>query len=543
MMAVIRSPCDRLNKIALFALLGLFFQQLCLASSSSSTQLALEVSMVASTISPSPNLPFGVPNASFADLFCALTKSIDLSKCWLEDEVNVNLFYYGSHKFTAFSPTDVRQNSAKLLRLRSAHRRLSARSALSTTTRAMAKPQGTTKVVKSEKGTKLKTPGLSEDRVVDSDSESEQKAPKAAAKPADKAKAVEKEKKEKNKTKTAPKKAAIPPPPPPPKVESSDDDEEESDDLDSDDESTASDKEDVSKKAAANGVKRKADDASSSSEEESSSDESLAEAQPATKKAKTQAQPKKTRAVFENEESVQSAPPPKALPLSSIPAKSFVAPKDFAPIDTSKTHSILASNLQGKQIWHITAPSSLPISEIKTVELDAISNGSTVLTHKGSEYTISRDTSKTSTTFSILLPGTEGFSASEIPISQSLNLQQKIVLPKLTSKQARTETGSEAAADVWRTATVNGEGPRPQPKGMRMRYKPPGFGLGEPGLGSDDDEEEGGVSLPKAKKAKKARRESGEAMEGVEMNGKVASKEEKKRAKNAAKAKLAAGSQ
>lgn len=371
---------------------------------------------------------------------------------------------------------------------------------------------------KAAKEKKVKTTGLSEDRIVDSDSEGEQKPAKSPAKPVEKVK------------KTKAKKAATPPPPPPPKkVESSD--EEDSDDLDGDDESTASE----SGKPASNGVKRKAEDeeSSSSSSEEASSSESPEEAKPVAKKVKTSKdQPKKTAPAATSPPS----PPPAAAPPPSIPAATFSAPKDFSPVDVAKTHSTLSKNLQGKQIWHITAPSTLPIAEIQNVALDAIANGSTILTHKGSAYSLYEDTTTSSTMFTVLLPGDSGYQLLEQPVEKTLRLQQKIVLPALSVKQAKTETGGEAAADVWATAKVDGEGVRPQPKGMRMRYKPPGFGLGDAGLGSDDDGEDEGFKLPKTKKAKKSRRESGEGMEGVEMTGKELSKEERKKAKKAAKA-------
>lgn len=387
----------------------------------------------------------------------------------------------------------------------------------------MAKSSEPKKAATKEKVAKVKKAGLSEDRVVDSDSDGEETK---------KTKSPEKVKKTKEK-----KKAVSPPPPPAKKAESSEEEEEDSDDLDSDDESTTSESEKVTEKEkASNGVKRKADSSSKGSgsgsdEEQSSSGEEVAEiAQPVAKKAKTQQPSKKTA----------PSPPPTAAPTPSIPSTAFIPPKNFTPIDSSKTHSSLSSDMVGKQIWHITAPSSLPISEIKAVGLDALTNGSTVLTHKGSEYALAQDASAGNATHSVFLPGKDGYKASSQPVEKTLRLQQKITLPALGEKQARTETGGETAAAAVVSREV-GEGVRPQPKGMRMRYKPPGFGLGDAGLGSDDDEEvlEKAFRLP-GKKAKKARRESGDAMEGVEATGKDISKEERKKARKEAKAKAAA---
>ena len=50
--------------------------------------------------------------------------------------------------------------------------------------------------------------------------------------------------------------------------------------------------------------------------------------------------------------------------------------------------------------------------------------------------------------------------------------------------------GSKAAADV---ATASVTSVRPQPRGMKMRYRPPGFGTSDPGQigsGSESEEEE-----------------------------------------------------
>ena len=75
---------------------------------------------------------------------------------------------------------------------------------------------------------------------------------------------------------------------------------------------------------------------------------------------------------------------------------------------------------------------------------------------------------------------------------RSLQLQQIITLPHLTTQQASQVTGSSAAADIEEAAVSI---VKPQPKGLRMRFKPPGFGAGKSGrIGSDssteDDEEQ-----------------------------------------------------
>ena len=72
------------------------------------------------------------------------------------------------------------------------------------------------------------------------------------------------------------------------------------------------------------------------------------------------------------------------------------------------------------------------------------------------------------------------------PISQTLNLQQVVHLPNLAKTQADPASGSAAAA----SSNTNSTKPiRQQPKGLRMRFLPSGFGGEDPGtLGSSDSE-------------------------------------------------------
>ena len=85
-------------------------------------------------------------------------------------------------------------------------------------------------------------------------------------------------------------------------------------------------------------------------------------------------------------------------------------------------------------------------------------------------------------------------------ISRTLHLQQAVQLPELSSKQANPKTGSEAAASITRSTI---RAPRPQVKGLRMRFLPTGFGGAEGGiLGDSDSEDEvpqerAGLAMPK----------------------------------------------
>lgn len=218
----------------------------------------------------------------------------------------------------------------------------------------------------------------------------------------------------------------------------------------------SSDEEEVTAKPATNGAAREEED-------DSSSDESMPDAPAATPAPKP-----------------AKAPAP-VDPTKAIPASPFVPPAGYKslPISSSsaKTLSSLLANPSEKQIWHITAPSSVFLSQLKTVSLAAIQKQISVLSHNGTDYTLAEE-KESKTTKKLLVPSEKGYSAVEVPVSRSLVLQQVISLPNLNGD-------ANPAARKGRT-------PRPQPKGLRMRYKPFGFGAGDPGaiLGSDESEDD-----------------------------------------------------
>ncbi|KAI4717946.1 hypothetical protein E4T48_05827 [Aureobasidium sp. EXF-10727] len=190
-----------------------------------------------------------------------------------------------------------------------------------------------------------------------------------------------------------------------------------------------------------------------------------------------------------------------------VPPQPFVPPPGYKALNTksalAKTVNSLfdPSTISSKQIWHITAPSSVPLSQIKSVSLSAIQSHQTILSHNGTDYNLAEEPTNNAR---VLLPSSksDAYTAVEIPVSKTLHLQQTIRLPNLSAYQTDPNTGSNAAASL-RTPTISA--PRPQPKGMRMRYKPPGFGDEDPGLiGSSEDESDANAKQVE-KSAKEAR--------------------------------------
>ena len=168
-----------------------------------------------------------------------------------------------------------------------------------------------------------------------------------------------------------------------------------------------------------------------------------------------------------------SLPPPYEPPSGFKSASITIHP-------SSKISEIFTpSNLKGKQIWHITAPISVPIESIKEVSAQNIQNGASVLSHKGTQYGLAPETGGEHVTRNaLLLPSVRDneYRSSTTPITNTLHLQQLVNLPN------RTHELSGLSSLRPRTHVKN---PRQQPEGLKMRYH--AFGASED---SDSDASE-----------------------------------------------------
>nr|POE92387.1 hypothetical protein CFP56_69634 [Quercus suber] len=305
--------------------------------------------------------------------------------------------------------------------------------------------------------------------------------------------------------------------------------------------------------AKVNGTKRKVETLSSSSEpedesESSESDSDEDDAERYAKKAKVvpeQQSPKEeadstkrvsttsgsTKRLSKLKSNSSDPPPVDPSTFASVPVKPFRPPSGFTALKPQAMMSSLLNetDLQGKQLWHICVPARVPFHSIGEISLDAINTNSTALEHKSIEYAWSEISD--GDVSAVLLASKDGYTSSSQKIAKKLNLQQKINLPHLSTKQASQVTGSGAAAD---TARASVSSIRPQPKGLRMRYKPPGFGPGDPGIigfeseseGQDDERSAlqfpvtlGGASEEQTGMEGSGKRTSGKKKSGVMSNG------------------------
>ena len=279
--------------------------------------------------------------------------------------------------------------------------------------------------------------------------------------------------------------------------------------------------------AKTNGVKRKSDESSSED-----SDEELPDA-PESKKPRTDSESSEEESDDEPEADkmdVDKPAPPPAGMVSSVTAKPFDAPAGYTSLDMSSRSALSNADLQGKQVWHITAPANLPISSLTEVALDSIQSGKPVLSHKGVDYVMSEDKGAQSGNATlVLLPEKDGYKPISQPVSKTLHLRQHVVIPDLSEKQTPGTSGSNAAADVARPAIT---AVRPQPKGMKMSYRPPGFGSGDPGcIGSDSESEREPVGKEATFQFPKAPEATGSKKEKKDKKDKKEKKEKKSKSK------------
>ena len=162
--------------------------------------------------------------------------------------------------------------------------------------------------------------------------------------------------------------------------------------------------------------------------------------------------------------SISFEPPSGFEPASIVVHPSSQAMDMFSP-----------TKLAGKEIWHLTAPSSVIISSIKEVSQQSILSRSSILSYEGSNYGLIPDSS---TDQALLLPSAEDndYKSHNAATIQSFHLQQIVSLPYHALSPAKSSNQTAPTPQAYKRA------PREQPEGLKMRYHP--FGVVDI---SDDD--------------------------------------------------------
>ncbi|GBF63432.1 hypothetical protein TMEN_6057 [Trichophyton mentagrophytes] len=223
---------------------------------------------------------------------------------------------------------------------------------------------------------------------------------------------------------------------------------------------------------------------SSESEEESTSSEELEQKQKKSKEpvGSTEESTEETSDSSSEDESSeeQTSPPPppstkKRVTIQEVntvipvPTKAYKPPPGFQFMQKSSTQpsdiSQLLSDLDGKQIWHITAPIGIPVSSIESLAMDAIASGEPVLTHKGTAYRLQENQlGGSEKQKSLLVPDKNGnvYRRHKLPVSRTYHLEQVVKIPQGDSFHANGSVDISALTKK----------PPKQPQHLQMRYKP-----------------------------------------------------------------------
>jgi hypothetical protein len=94
------------------------------------------------------------------------------------------------------------------------------------------------------------------------------------------------------------------------------------------------------------------------------------------------------------------------------PSGPYVPPKGFnlVPLNdktVSKTAGLF-DNLQGKEIWHITAPAGVSLKDLSKVDMDKAMGGEAVLSYKGTDYGLVKTEKSEDGTRDIFVPRKNG---------------------------------------------------------------------------------------------------------------------------------------
>ncbi|KAF7451603.1 RNA-polI-A34 multi-domain protein [Pyrenophora tritici-repentis] len=189
---------------------------------------------------------------------------------------------------------------------------------------------------------------------------------------------------------------------------------------------------------------------------------------------------------------------------------------------TASKSAGLFDNLEGKQVWYMTAPGGVSLKDLEELEMEKVMDGEAVLSYKGIDYNCPQMQKSEEVEREVFVHHKNGLKPVSTRISQILHLRSIVQLPQLSSLQADQNTGSEAAASITRSTI---RAPKPQVKGLKMRFLPTGFSGDDGGnLGDSESESEklrepaglgmpNGLNLPSKKQKRKHADVNGDATE------------------------------
>lgn len=159
------------------------------------------------------------------------------------------------------------------------------------------------------------------------------------------------------------------------------------------------------------------------------------------------------------------APGVKPARLPYEPPLGF-SPASISSHPSSRISEILApSNLVGKEIWHITVPTSVPVVAIKEVSAQSIKSGQSILSHNGADYGLVLQAGAEASNRALLLPSsqTNDYELSKSPIVNTLHLQRLVTIPNRAYQIVKLSNPTSKPPTHVKEV-------RQQPQGLKMRY-------------------------------------------------------------------------
>lgn len=125
-------------------------------------------------------------------------------------------------------------------------------------------------------------------------------------------------------------------------------------------------------------------------------------------------------------------------------------------------------NLEGKQIWHITSPASVPINLIKEIPIQNVASGGPILSYNDAQYGLEAEADVDHIEKVLLIPSSNdnSYKPASAKIARTLHFQQIVKLPSRLDRPANSVNG------VTKSAKTHVKTIRQQPKGLTMRYRP-----------------------------------------------------------------------
>lgn len=172
----------------------------------------------------------------------------------------------------------------------------------------------------------------------------------------------------------------------------------------------------------------------------------------------------------------------KGIGAPAVMAPDFMIRKSDQGLDGKDVAKVCSqANLEGKQLWYFTVPSNVPVSVVQNLEIqmDSAQRGDSVFSHDGEDYGISFNSGITKSTIQILVPSANGpeyrsgmllnpSAVDEQLLTAPANRQIDQVMQVKRLPQIASSSSQAATQPAPPTAA------RPQPEGLRARYKPIG---------------------------------------------------------------------